>query len=255
MTTTVFDRHSLLVTSDTRWSAEVELSDGKNLLFVDDTGFNKIVSRPGAAMVLAGNGRMIAALKSWWGSIEPPSIATITPLIQNGPPVTFMIVSIEGDILFDVGHKLAYTEVTNNATYVWAVFFGSGGEHAANCWHVNRCASTAVVSASQKDPCTSADVKHLNFKNSNNNLNDETNNYQTVETALSERGLLMRLNDRVITPLQNHPDCDLIKVQLAQGNIVASAPMGKASPIQWDGRTLDKLSAALDRVAEIEKSL
>ncbi|MGL4449096.1 MAG: hypothetical protein ACRCYV_10090 [Aeromonas sp.] len=254
MTTTVFDYERLLMTSDTRWSAQVSLRDGNYLLFADDTGFNKISARIGAVMLLAGNGKAIAQLKTWWQT-PSPSIADIEQITADSDDVTFMIVSRSGDVLFDVGHKLAYSSAESDGSRICAIFFGSGGQFAADCWLVNRCARAAVASAANEDPCTGGDVKHFCLKSNQHNLSDETHDYQAVHSALEQRGLLMKITNKNIIPLHQHPDGLHIRRELAKGSIVASAPMGKASAMQWSDTTRNQLQNALNKVFEIEKNL
>lgn len=255
MTTTVYDASQLLLTSDSRWSAEVSLQDGTYLLFVDNTGFNKLANRLGGVLVLAGDGELISQWKSWWtaeGNIDVQTMPAVA--LNNMRMVSVMIVSKEsGEILFDAGPKLAYADESaeEGRTYL-AVFSGSGQQFAANCWWTNRCSHTAVSSAAANDPCTGGDVKFINCTNDENNLEDENFDYTSIKKSLTERGMLMKIADKNVIPLDQHAQGADIKDQIANGAIRASAPTGMESTFKWDEARLAKLNHAVNKVAEIE---
>ncbi|HDY8038883.1 TPA: hypothetical protein ACGUOS_003762 [Vibrio vulnificus] len=258
MTTTVYDVSKLHLTSDSRWSAEVYLEDGTYLLYVDNTGFNKLANRLGGVLVLAGDGELISEWKAWWtaeGDLDVKNMPSVA--LDKIRMVSVMIVSKEsGDILFDAGPKLAYADESaeKGRTYL-AVFSGSGQQYAANCWWMNRCSRTAVSSAAANDPCTGGDVKYINCTNNENNLQDENFDYTSIKKSLTERGMLMKLADKNVIPLDQHAQGAEIKDKVANGSIRASAPTGMESTFKWDDARLEKLNQAVNKVAEIESRM
>lgn len=255
MTTTVYDVDASLVASDSRWSAYVNLYDGQYLFFVDNTGFNKLVDRLGAVLVLAGDGELIAEWKKWWACDElnidnMPSVA-----LNEIRKISVMIVSKEDrEILFDAGPKLAIADEfeDDNARRYLAVFSGSGQQFASQCWFNNRCYNQSILTASANDPCTGGDVKYINFATNAHNTNDENFDYTSIQKSLMERGMLMKLADKNVIPLDQHLQSEEIKDKIANGAIRASAPSGKESTFVWNEARLAKLSKAINKVTEIE---
>ncbi|MCQ9053043.1 hypothetical protein [Vibrio diabolicus] len=255
MTTTVYDVGASLVASDSRWSAYVNLLDGQYLFFVDNTGFNKLVDRLGAVLVLAGDGELIAEWKKWWACDELNIHAMPEVALSEIRKISVMIVSKEDrEILFDAGPKLAIADEfeDNNARRYLAVFSGSGQQFASQCWFDNRCYNQSIVTASANDPCTGGDVKYINFATSAHNTSDENFDYTSIEKSLMERGMLMKLADKNVIPLDQHHQSEEIKNKIASGAIRASAPSGKESTFVWDEARLEKLNQAINKVSEIE---
>lgn len=257
MTTTVYDVGASLVASDSRWSAWVDLFDGKYLFFVDNTGFNKLVDRLGAVLVLAGDGELIAEWKKWWACERLDITSMPQVALSEIRKVSVMIVSKEDrEILFDAGPKLAIADEfeDNNRRYL-AVFSGSGQQFASQCWFNNRCFNQSILTASANDPCTGGDVKFINFGNGKHNTDDENFDYTSIQKSLMERGMLMKLADKNVIPLDQHHQSEEIKHQIASGAIRASAPSGKESTFVWDESRLTKLNKAIDKVTEIEQRM
>jgi len=173
--------------------------------------------------------------------------------------VSVMIVSIDGDILFDAGPKSALIDPMTQSFI--GVFAGTGGKFAAECFDANRCPHTAIQTAMTMDICSGGDVMFCELRTSKDNLNTETYDYNDVITALHERGMLMKLdsnlipaNDPVAVDLNKHPEAEVIKKALKSGSIRACAPSGN-SQFKWTPERVDRLKKAVDRVAEIESSM
>ncbi|EFH7974137.1 hypothetical protein GJO14_05945 [Escherichia coli] len=259
MTTTVYDYNRRILASDSRWSAVCNLSDGQHLIFADDTGFHKIALRPGASLILAGDGQLISEWKKWWqqetiSSQNMPEVA-----LSEIRLVSVMLIANDGDILFDAGPKLILVD-TETQGYV-GIFSGSGKDYAAECFDVNRCFNTAVETAKAMDVCSGGKVMFSDISNGQNNLHDENYDYNSVITAIHDRGMIMKLNndkipanDPVATELSAHPEAETLKKALKSGSIRACAPSGD-SQFRWTEARVDRLKNAIDRVAAIEASM
>src|SRR5690348_789485 len=67
MTTNTIDKRNRVLASDSRWS----VADGEHLLFVDDTGFDKIMDRTFGSIICAGHSLLIDEWRNWWSATRP----------------------------------------------------------------------------------------------------------------------------------------------------------------------------------------
>lgn len=261
MTTTAYDCDNNLVASDTRWSAELDLFDGHYILYVDDTGFNKIAHRLGGAIFCAGDGPTIEQLKLWWLA-EPFAPDNIPDLVhENKFKVSVMVVSSEGERLFDAGPKQALVNQENN-NHIHAVFSGSGGAFAGHTFMQCGCVKTAVTVAKSFDPFSGGDVKFCNISTGESNLDDETMDYNSIMNAMKKRGILMKFTGIYAANAENvqaiklseHPQFSAVSAELQAGKIRAYAPMG-GKEIDWNAERINRLKAAARKVADIERKL
>lgn len=261
MTTTAYDCDNNIIASDTRWSAKLTLVDGQYILYADDTGFNKIAHRLGGAIFCAGDGPTIEKLKIWWLSepFDPEALPDLQH--ENEFKVSVMVVSSEGEKLFDAGPKQALVNPEDN-NHIHAVFSGSGGSFAGQSFMQCGCVKTAVTVAKNFDPYSGGEVKFCNVTTGDSNLQDETMDYNSIMNAMEQRGILMKYtgfyaanSESVQTiPLREHPEFKQISGQLQAGTIRAYAPMGGAD-IDWNHERINKLKAAARKVADIERKL
>lgn len=261
MTTTAYDCDKNIIASDTRWSAKLDLMDGSYILYADDTGFNKIVHRLGGAIFCAGDGPTIEKLKAWWlaNPFDPEALPDLQH--ENEFKVSVMVVSSEGDKLFDAGPKQALVDPEND-NHIHAVFSGSGAPFASQTFMQCGCVQTAVTVAKNFDPCSGGEVKYCNVTTGQSNLQDETMDYNSIMNAMEQRGILMKYtgfyaanSESVYTvPLREHPQFKDVSGQLQSGDIRAYAPMG-GKDIDWNQERIDKLKAAARKVAEIERKI
>ena len=256
MTTTIYDKVSKKVASDTRWSAKVTLSDKNDyFVYVDDSGFDKIADRENAVLVLAGNGPLIAKWKEWWyTSLDTNNLPQTDKDGEN--VVNLMIVDkTNNEILFDAGEKKAlFCELSS---IMLSVFAGSGDIHAASCWYSNRCVNTAIESASKLDYYTSNVVRYVEFTNGNSNISEMDYNYSSIVNAIMERGFIMNLSEStaandVGTPLNQHQIKDEINTLFTTGSAVASAPVPGMSTFKWSDINKEKLVSAINKVKILE---
>jgi hypothetical protein len=263
MTTTAYDVKNNLVACDTRWSADFSLIDGNYILLVDDTGFNKIAYRPGGAIFCAGDGKTIEKLKKWWLAepFDPEALPDLEHEHEKKFKVSVMVVSSEGEKLFDAGPKQALVD-PEKENFIHAVFSGSGGAFAGHTFMQCGCVKTSVTAAETFDPYSGGQVKFCNITSGDSNLDDETMDYNSIMTAMDERGILMKYTgfyaanaENVQTiPLKEHPQFKDVSAQLQAGSVRAYAPMG-GNEVEWNAERINKLKAAARKVADIERRL
>lgn len=260
MTTTAYDCDKGILSSDTRWSADLKLWDGEHILLVDDTGFNKITFRTGGAIVCAGDGLTIEKLKKWW--VAEPFIPEDLPDLQaNGAfKVSVMVVSAEGERLFDAGPKhVLYNE---EKQHMHAVFSGSGGAFAGGVFAQCGCVKSSVEVAKALDPKSGGEVKYHDLFTGDNNLQDENMDYNSIMKSMKERGKLMKFtglyaanSENVTTiPLREHPQAAQVVELLKSGSIHAYAPMG-GSEVEWTDDRVNKLKEAARKIAALESRM
>ncbi|VVT48018.1 hypothetical protein UYSO10_1950 [Kosakonia radicincitans] len=259
MTTTVFDAKLKIVASDSRWSAQVDLPDGIYLVYADDTNFHKIVVRTGAALVLAGDGQLIAEWKNWWVRDDIDSSNMPDVALSEIRLVSVMLIARDGTILFDAGPKKALLDV-NTKGYV-GIFSGTGSDYAAECFDQNRNAVVAVNSAKEKDLCSGGTVMFTELATMRHNLHSENYDYNSVVSALQNRGMIMKIasknnsaNDASSIDISAHAHADYIRDGLSSGSIRACAPSGE-SEFRWTEARIEKLKLAIDKVVAMEKEL
>lgn len=256
VTTTVYDIDGRQVSSDTRWSANLVLSDGKKYVaYVDDCEFEKIADLTNSVLVLAGNGVLIAQWKKWWYTSRDPK--TLPPTDINGQNVISLLIidKLKDEIIFDAGNKKAM--FCYETERVISVFSGSGDIHAASCWDLNRCAKKAIETASNADIYTSNIVRFVDFNSGETNLEHTEFNYQCIVDAIMERGFVVNIStspaaNEVGVPLSQDKVSKEIKEMLASGKAVASAPVPGIGKFQWNQEQKDKLAKAIERVNELE---
>jgi len=252
MTTTVYDTIQKIVASDSRWSVPLDsVGYPDHVLYVDDTGFDKVSERKTHVIVLAGDGQLIADWKRWW---EQDALSEETPAVEITPErtVSLSIINKEtNSVDFDCGHKLA--QVCPVSTDILAVFSGSGGNIAAVSWADSGCPKTAIEEAKSRDPYTGGNYKFVDYQKNISNLGNHTSDYSVIETELRTRGKIMNLN-QVGKPVSINDvnEADTLKAAISTGKLVASAPTGGKCTFQWDEKAKQKLSNVLQSVREAE---
>ncbi|PHM22029.1 hypothetical protein BDE27_2482 [Xenorhabdus ehlersii] len=250
----------MVVACDTRWSVDLPLNDGKHILLVDNTGFNKITYRKGGVLVCAGDGPTIAKMKEWWFA-EHLDAEALPDLEHNGYfKVSILMISSNGDRLFDAGPKKAIRNEENQLLH--AIFSGSGTDHAVKFFTHCGCAKSSVEGAILLDPRTGGEVKFYELKTGKNNLDDETMNYNSIIESMISKGVLMKATDMYIAnsgdaeavDWKNHPQANDIANWLANGSVKAYAPTG-GKDIEWSEEKNNKIKQAARKIAELEKTM
>lgn len=232
MTTNVTDLVSEQVASDSRWSfPEVNF-----VLYVDDTGFDKIVLHGNYAWMFAGSGRLIQEWKDWLAS--NPTSSAGRPGV-NG--VAFCIVDLVKKVVNHWGQDIVLSQ---------AMFAGSGALPAHMCWSRNRDPLKAVESAKSQDIYSGGIVKFLKFLCKSNNLvNTET--IFDVSTACLQRGTVMYHSQKPATPVAvaaaNDPEVKALVQKIQTGTATASAPCD-AMYNNWPAAEVERLDKSLDEI-------
>lgn len=250
MTTNVLDMQSLIMTTDSRWSAE----DDNFIFYLDDTKYDKIVIDDDTAFMFAGAGSLI---QEWKEKIADETI--FCDELNYG----------EGDITIDVcivdmGEKEIMTAKGGIPLGGVAHFAGTGMYHALRCWTKNNCAKTAVKTAIENDNYSGGDVKFIEFESRVNNIND-TNTIDDVRRELNLRGIVMnrkdgtkigKINNGNIIPFgseESANDADnLYKAQsfvndVTSGKIPVTAPCASMY-VPWTEDEKAELSSALKKI-------
>ncbi|MDE9538149.1 hypothetical protein [Xenorhabdus bovienii] len=260
MTTTAYDCDNMVVACDTRWSIDFLLNDGKHILIVDDTGFNKIVYRKGGVLICAGDGQTIAKMKEWWSAeyLDPEQMPYLE---RNGFfNVSVLMISSNGERLFDAGPKqVIYNQETD---HFHAIFSGTGGGYASFLFMRCGCIKSSVEGAIIFDPWSGGEVKFCNLRTTEHNLDDENMDYNSIIETMKSKGVLMKVTDKYIANAdgveaigwKDHPQANDIAYQLASGSVKAYAPIG-GKEIEWSEERNNKIKQAAMKIAELEKTM
>ncbi|MDR7068159.1 hypothetical protein J2X02_000976 [Pseudoxanthomonas japonensis] len=244
MTTNVLDHHNRKVTSDSRWS----ITAGRQLIFVDNSGFEKIAERPLAVMICAGDAKLIDEWKRWF----------TTPIPANELPPTDRI-ELDGsfhEIYVTIIKKPEYAVVFSSGDYKQlehrASFTGSGADFAMACYAINGCSEKCVDSASAQDPRTGGDVKYVDFQTMTSNVNGPYVSMQELEQMFSDRGTVMDLDTKQTSPISAMNKTEIAKA-LEAGRASIAAPTGRA-PRAWTMEEKVAVSDAMRAIVEQEKA-
>lgn len=248
MTTNAIDRRKKVVASDSRWSVE---HGEDHLVFVDDTGFDKIADRAFACIVCAGDGVLIEEWKAWFRrpSIAAHSLPRTERTDKNGQMVSITISLIEKPsckVLFSSGWYLDFEDE--------AKFSGSGAVHARDCYFRNRCGKTSIGSAAQKDHATGGETKFVETETFKHNLHSGNVTLSEATHLLLTRGLVVNTKTgKVITLKEYQSGGGGVVDAIVAGEVSLSAPTGQAHR-QWSESEKDELRRAMERVAELERA-
>lgn len=246
MTTNAIDRAKLIVTSDSRWS--IPLPNDVNpthVLFVDDTGFEKISTSDVATLVFAGDGVLISQWKEWFKQERPDWNAmpeTERSIDGHLVDISICVVTPAGRVLHDSGTCLMHGES--------ARFSGSGSFFARNCYVQNSCIIKAIdtAGAENADPYTGGTTKYLELHSGCNNLTETETTLQDAEQELAKRGKIMELATGVVTSLKDALESQADALQAFKaGGAHLSAPTGQQSR-KWTPSEKSALRAALEEV-------
>jgi hypothetical protein len=223
MTTNIFDGNTSVMATDSRWSIEY----GQWLLYLDDTGYEKIERLNGRALMFAGRGLRIQEYKTWIRS-QPADFSSM-PEVKG--MCVCMVDEATGTIIFQ-----KHQEIEANGV----LCAGSGARAAYSCWLLNKCARQAVESAKAKDPCSGGEVKYINFAKSETNIADVYPHSQltinTISANIVQRGIAMKIQSTPygtpnlpfskapsVLDAQEPPREEMAKL-VANGTLEATAP-------------------------------
>lgn len=243
MTTNVLDKRNNMVTSDSRWS----IVSNPFLYFVDDTGFDKIEDRASAVMVCAGNASLIEQWRTWFikgdFSVLPPTEIQFS----NGSfDAIYVTIVSKPDFTVD------FTSGLYHAFQDDAHFCGSGAIHAKDCYSINGCAHRCIETAKAGDPQTGGEIKYYDFNTFESNLSAAPMSLAELQDELFNRGMVMDLKTRNISPM-SPMDKDALKQALGAGTVSLCAPTGQA-PRAWTDREKEDAKEALKRIVQREQA-
>lgn len=238
MTTNVYDISKGLLSTDSRWSKD----NGEYVVYIDNTGYDKIVYDNRIAILFAGDLDLVDVWKKWFHKGKPD------PRPKLLDDVSLIIVSLEtGMPVF----KSEYTLTSGNEETIQAVYGGTGGVYAKNCWEVNSCAITAVNTAIKEDLLSGGEVVYLNRNNLSNNIKNSCKIFH-VNTQLKETGTIMNMKTKQKESIQNFMNssnsssAQALVEEVISGNAKLSAPfVGKGQP--WSNEKIAELDNVLER--------
>jgi len=238
MTTNVLDFKGKRITSDSRWSLQIK----EYFCYIDDSGFDKIADRAGAAMICAGDARLIDAWKQWFYKGDPDmDLPDTFRVLQNGA-VSGVCISIVEKPVFTVDCKSG----SYSAYRDYASFCGSGGTAALACYESHGCSLRCVDTASLYDIQTGGSVKFVEIETLKHNLGPATTTYADLEESFLKRGKIMNLVTGEHSNVQPI-DEGVLRHALSAGTVALTAPTGQA-PRAW---TEEEKQAARDAMRRI----
>jgi hypothetical protein len=201
MTTNIYDGNSSVMATDSRWSIEY----GSWLLYLDDTGYEKIERLNGMALMFAGHGPKIEEYKIWIHS-SPKDFSSM-------PDVKGMSVCMVHESSNIVEFQKHQDIEANNVFCA-----GSGARPAYSCWLTNKCSQRAVESAKLKDHYSGGEVKYVNFVTSETNITKFYPQAQltigVISANIIQRGISMKIH---ATP-KGTPDLPFPKAGMDSAN-------------------------------------
>ncbi|MEO9655919.1 hypothetical protein [Marinomonas sp.] len=255
MTTTVYDVDGKVVTTDSRWSINLDgLGLVNHVLFVDNTEFEKLANRQTVCVIFAGDLELISEWKAWLNQEDLGVDIPRTEISQDRTVSLTLIHKKNNQVLFDCGLK--YPLLDEHSKRMLALFAGSGGINACHCWVENRCARTCIGTAATADPYTGGEIKFLNFVSDDNNLGSYCFDPKVVMEAILDRGKVMNvLQAGQIVDLKDFDKDGVIKSAVLNGALHATAPVGGDSQFKWTEERKSKLRSVLAEIREEEQSL
>lgn len=210
MTTNVYDYGAGVFASDSRWSKII----GDWIVYIDDTGYDKIVFDDTLAMLFAGDMPPIEKWKQWFlnGRISTPPVAHLKG-------ISICIAEMKtGKFVFDSGHSLRSGD---------SRFAGTGAPHAMNCWDMNKDARKAVETATTLDVCSGGKVVYLERISLGTNVAN-CESHDRVYEQLKERGMMKNLKETrqpvLLKDAVNDPVANGIAKQFMSGQNTLCAP-------------------------------
>jgi hypothetical protein len=244
MTTNAIDQRKRIVASDSRWSFE---RDG-HLYFVDDTGFDKIVDRPRAAIICAGDAQLIADWKAWFTSRIPSQVLPATERTDRSGAMAAICVSVIAkptcQLMFRNGWYLSADED--------AMFTGTGAQFAYQCYLLNKCGRLSIASAAKSDPQTGGETKYIELDTNKHNVSLLQKEMKDLDREMLTRGMVMNMTTKKVVTIHEHQAAHGSSAQAAIARFDLSAPTGHA-PRAWSDAEKEKLSRVMAEITQLEE--
>jgi len=244
MTTNVFDGAVSVVATDSRWSWVV----GDKLVYLDDTGFDKIQVLPDLVVMYAGRGDLVQAWRNYFAAV-PRTLASQPA--ETKEVCVCIIDAATGQFVKSAGGVYTVFETSR--------FGGSGGAFACGCWMDNRDALRAVETAKHSDQSSGGEVRFVDIKGNGGNVKPlHPTNVLTIDmvnAALHKRGQVMPiakenkiLNSSVPFKMAaaNDRELEVFGEKVANGELPPHAPF-YGMEREWTPIEKEELNDALTR--------
>ena len=232
MTTNVTDLVSRQMASDSRWSVDMP----EFVIYVDDTGFDKIFSAHDYAFMFAGDSGLIQTWKDWIAQLPDGNPA---------PPITTDIALCAVHIPTSTIRLDAHQEIKLPDE---ATFAGSGARHAHGCWATNRDAQRAIDTAKSLDIFSGGEIKYIKFGCRSHNLSNSARVTDLVDRFLSEGFMYNTRTGAAAVPLKqaaaNDEEVRKVVDGLKNGTVTARAPF-KKSGAAWSASDMTALESII----------
>lgn len=248
MTTNVIDLISGVVASDSRWS----ISGKDFLIYLDNSGFEKIFPLKGSVCIFSGNGKLIDLWEKWLST---------KPKNRTGHPPTSIdtpngVQSVTLNLILRTTSKLRFTRGQTENLNKEAFFAGTGTFSAMSSWIQDKDARNAVTHAIGSDMFSGGEVKYFTLKCGSNNLRQSVS-FEEMNKLVGKEGLVMYLNKGsapVPVSVAAQSDSNVLKIQTAleAGSVAASAPCSSMYT-QWTEEEINQLGDALDEILALEE--
>lgn len=219
MTTNAYDKNLGVMATDSRWSINYR----DYILYLDNTGYNKIEVIADYIYMFAGDGVKIQEWKNWLRSApNPQTIPTDYKGINIG--------------VADRRTKDMDTYGNGSLNMDDGFFAGSGTLYAFTCWYKNRDPKKSVETAKNHDDHSGGEVKFYEINSNASNLNypQHEGDIISLGNAIMEKGKFI-MNKRTTSANSNINPSDadsvlkiedyaIIKEKVANGELRASAP-------------------------------
>lgn len=236
LTTNIADLTTLKVACDSRWS--IHKDELAFIIYVDDTGFEKIATLNNTVFIFAGNGNVIQSWKNWITAENKPETPGTTGI------ALCILDCDENKVVFEHNQAISQQDVK---------LAGSGSEFAYKCWAVNQCAPTAVDTAKNEDPLSGGSTKVFEMKTQSGNANFSCNtSIYDVQAAIGVRGMVIYKQDfaRVISVQEAAANDEAVKSVLddvSANKVFACAPF-KGMNEPWPQEKVDELHNVLAKL-------
>jgi hypothetical protein len=247
MTTNVYDITAGLLTSDSRWSCELE---NDWIAYVDNTWCNKIIFDDEVAMLFAGDIDIIELWKCWFANgrkgEHPQEIDSF-----SGDSISAIGIDIkDGSIAFESDYVLK--SFASDSSVV-AIYSGTGGSYAKDCWQENKCARTAVRTATYADIFSGGDVLHFCRNTKDTNIIKSIPS-EDVHVLMKERGYMQKNIGSQAVLIKDaandfsNPERQTLANKVLSGKVKLSAPFpGMGQP--WTNEKKSELNAFIKKYA------
>ena len=240
MTTNAIDLVQRVIASDSRWSVQI----GDQFLFVDDTGFDKIVNANAACAIFAGSMALIDLWRSWFKQpvlnlkARPP-----TSVPEHGLHIHICMLSKpECRLLYLTPGYFPFPAIGPYEAF----FTGTGAEYAVTCFSTNRCSKRSVQSAASADIATGGETKFLEVASNIGNLSPGDVMFAQALEAFKTRGMVMDMNSKKTVSVL---ECQNAAVKaVLSGGTSLTAPTGRPPHVYSDDDEAE-LDAALAKIA------